>query len=121
MPSRPFHEAVGILVGAAATYAACRMGHVSPSAMHYAAGIVAASVGALMPDWLEPPFSRRHRGFFHSMFVLAALAVCIAALLSLRLELWHRLIALSFASGYTSHLVCDFGTSGRLPLITKGL
>jgi len=121
MPNRVFHEAVGIIVGAAATYASCKINHTLPSVEHYTAGIIVASFGALLPDWLEPPFSRRHRGFFHSMTVLAALAIAIGILSTQRLDLWPRIVSLSFTSAYTSHLACDLVVSGRLPLIAKGL
>jgi membrane-bound metal-dependent hydrolase YbcI (DUF457 family) len=77
-----------------------------------------AGVGALaasIPDWLEPATSPNHRGFFHSIAVLAVLiwivtrstvgVVSIAGLLTVAIM------------GYISHLAADACTRRGLPWI----
>lgn len=121
MPSRWAHETFGIIIGVASAYISCKIGKVNPEITHHAVGIISASFGALLPDWLEPPFSRWHRGFFHSVTLLTALLIFTAIFIVHNPDLWTRLVLLALSSGYISHLGLDFLTPKRLPLIIKGL
>lgn len=83
--------------------------------------LAASSLGAVLPDILEPPRNRRHRKFFHSILFLTLLLsfldnVYTAVLIS---DLADKVtIGLLFAgAGYASHLVLDSLTPAGLPVV----
>lgn len=74
------------------------------------------SLGALLPDKLDPPFSPRHRRFAHSkilLFLFIGMTVVTLLLLSTdeNLGLWSLYY---FLLGYISHLVLDSFTPAGL-------
>jgi len=76
-------------------------------------GAVGAVAGAL-PDVLEPPLSPNHRGFFHSVPLLAV-PVFGATLLLRRSKTVLSGLFFSFLVGYGSHLCVDGNTPQGLP------
>ena len=79
-------------------------------------------VGARLPDWIEPPRSPRHRGFWHSK-TLAGMLLVLSGLLAggflldqARPEVFiFRTAALFLSVGYLTHLGLDLLTSYGLP------
>lgn len=77
--------------------------------------MLAMFIGALAPDWFDPPKSYTHRKFFHSKKLLLwiSVAVIITLLISM---LAHWMIFVSFILiGYVSHLLLDWTTKMGLP------
>ena len=83
--------------------------------------ISVATVASVLPDFIEPPTSKYHRGFFHSQamvigaslfnilfFLTAALASDLAT------KVFFCLFS-AMISGYTSHLLLDY----PLPKFTR--
>lgn len=74
------------------------------------------SLGALLPDKLDPPFSPRHRKFAHSkilLFLFIGMTVITLYLLSTdkNIGLWSLYF---FLLGYISHLILDSLTPAGL-------
>jgi len=64
---------------------------------------------ATLPDRIERPTSRYHRGFFHSLFLLGILIILMTYTVS------SPLSGLIF--GYITHLVVDYSRTTYIPLI----
>ncbi len=71
--------------------------------------LISSAIGGLLPDILDPAYSRRHRRFAHSgltgFIMIVVIVITLLYLMSdFRLEL---LFIYYFAWGYVSHLVLD--------------
>ena len=84
-----------------------------------ALGLITVVFGAILPDILDPPFSRKHRRFAHSKILfIIMLALYMVTLFSLtygsmknELGIWGVHF---FLLGYLSHLVLDSFTPAGL-------
>ncbi len=80
-----------------------------------------ATVASIFPDFIEPPTSKYHRGFFHSqfMFIIASLLNLMSFLSAMMAsDLATKIFSVLFSamiSGYTSHLLLDY----PLPKFTR--
>lgn len=77
------------------------------------------SIGAALPDILEPAINPNHRKFFHSL--TAMMGISMAQLMELRKgrssdEFWQNIIT-KIGFGYLIHLFQDSQTPKGLPLI----
>lgn len=79
--------------------------------------IVASITGGIMPDILDPPFTKRHRRYAHSkilllLFLIITLITIVLIFLNRdRLILW---LIYYFLIGYISHLILDSFTPAGL-------
>jgi membrane-bound metal-dependent hydrolase YbcI (DUF457 family) len=85
-------------------------------------GFIAISIGSIIPDILEPPTSRMHRGVCHSkralkLTLVSFTIIAVIGLYSSRSPDYfsQSYIASSFFLGYTFHLFADFLTRAGLP------
>jgi membrane-bound metal-dependent hydrolase YbcI (DUF457 family) len=84
----------------------------------FAAGILAAAFGSLLPDLLEPATNARHRGLFHSRRVLECAVLFFLAAAALTVLAPGTLLPLAcsaFLLGYAAHLLADSLTRAGLP------
>jgi len=127
MPCRAKHLKIDALAGAVGggVYSAVRQYEtvknnaaeefdVSEVIWDTARGGAAGAVAGFLPDVLEPPISPNHRGFFHSVPVLAVL-IFAATLLLGRSKTALLGLFFSFLIGYGSHLWADGNTPQGLP------
>jgi len=79
-------------------------------------GLLAAGVGSILPDVVEPPRHPGHRSVFHSRLTLVSVPV-VGAMLINSADLSESGVAFweGLAVGYVSHLVLDSGTPSGLP------
>ena len=84
-------------------------------------GVLAAVIGSVTPDILEPATSYRHRGLFHSYSALLILIVMfvLSALINLIIAFFLSFSAVYIVScfflGYLFHLLADSITPMGLP------
>ena len=84
-------------------------------------GIICTLAGSVFPDAIEPAYSSRHRGIFHSRGTLMlASALFIALGLASAVSLPGGKIPLAYPAscfllGYLSHLLADATTPAGLP------
>jgi len=89
-----------------------------PSLKGAISSMVIGGITALAPDIIEPPSSPNHRSFFHSI-------VLLALLFGGNYRIWQdnriprevKEVITLVSSSYGSHLLSDFSTPKRLPLI----
>jgi hypothetical protein len=80
-----------------------------------------ATVASLLPDFIEPPTSKYHRGLFHSQFMFIIISLLnlmsfLGAIIASDLATKILSVLLSaMISGYTSHLLLDY----PLPKFTR--
>ncbi len=72
--------------------------------------IISSMFGAILPDKLEKPKSWSHRKFFHSK-------TWGAAVLFTGFAFSNNPYVVAFCSGYLSHLLLDYTTRKKLPLL----
>jgi len=72
--------------------------------------IVCSMIGAILPDKIEKPKSWSHRKFFHSK-------TWGAAILFVGFSFLNNPYMVAFCSGYLSHLLLDYTTRKKLPLL----
>lgn len=125
MPDKTTHALIGIAIGAvgAATWylKECReskqLATLSECVGYGLIGAAVAGSAALLPDLLEPAITNpNHRGSFHSIAFLIALAagnLVLYQLSSVKQEM--KLLALTGSAGYISHLLADARTQKGLP------
>lgn len=82
--------------------------------------ILLGSFSSIIPDIIEPPTSRWHRKFFHSVSILIIFIILILLSYGVYLndpssKLFYFSIAIS--TGYISHLFADALTPAGLPLL----
>ena len=80
--------------------------------------IAASGLGAILPDVIEPALNPRHRKFFHSVLVLAAIATFLSKFRdpTKPQEPWQAIVE-GLSRGYLRHLCFDFCTPACLPLL----
>jgi hypothetical protein len=85
-------------------------------------GFIAISIGSIIPDILEPPTSRMHRGVCHSKRALKFTLVSFTIIAVIGIYptilpnyLSQPYIASNFFLGYTFHLFADSLTRAGLP------
>ncbi|PKL69952.1 MAG: hypothetical protein CVV30_00835 [Methanomicrobiales archaeon HGW-Methanomicrobiales-1] len=84
-------------------------------------GAAAVVIGSIIPDFIEPATSYRHRGFFHSfgtlvvIFCLFGLTALIALGIAFFSEFSAFYLASCFFLGYLFHLLADSITPMGLP------
>ena len=84
--------------------------------LQYYGYALAICLGAVLPDFLEPAKTPRHRKFFHSVKLLKILATWGLGLTLVIGIFSHEFFFAFFAIiGYILHLCLDFLTPGRLP------
>lgn len=148
MPRARTHRVVGTIGGGA--WAAITAPEIcGPDfAVTVVGGCAGGAFGSLLPDWIEPATSPRHRGPAHSWLTLGAVSLAKVnkwqrecheraegyAALAQELSadpfrrLWYQLASwllrfwagalAGFKAGYASHLVLDAMTPSSLPFIT---
>ena len=83
--------------------------------------LASSTLGAVLPNIIEPPRNRRHRKFFHSILCLSLLLLYLhQTYLSLLTTgpADEVTVGLFFAgAGYASHLVLDALTRAGLPVV----
>ena len=83
--------------------------------------LASSTLGAVLPDIIEPPRNRHHRKFFHSLLFLALLLAFLKDTYTLFLTgglADEVTFGLFFAgAGYVSHLVLDALTPAGLPVV----
>jgi membrane-bound metal-dependent hydrolase YbcI (DUF457 family) len=151
VPNHDVHEAVGFLCGTVVAIRHARFESPGRQLVEAAGGALGGTVGAALPDILEPAHSPAHREFCHSVTAaaavgsittealqskcrqlaehyhgaqLAAVDNTVLVLLYAILELLFRLLAGFFAglqAGYISHLCLDACTPSCVPIICRGL
>ena len=127
MPCRENHLKVGALVGAVGggVYSAVRQYEsvkdnpsrefdVAEVIWDSAKGGAAGAFAGAIPDILEPPATPNHRGFFHSVPLLAVIVFAVTLLLA-RSKTALLGLLFSFLVGYGSHLWTDGNTPQGLP------
>lgn len=143
MPNGSTHIRLGAVTGGAGALYHARNEAPRDMAIEVLGGVLGGAIGGLLPDRLDPPFSPRHRGMFHSL--LALLVVIVVVLdaereacrargrqghkvgpgrrrSTIECDLW-KLAAGAIAGlqwGYTSHLMADLTTPASLPLMCRG-
>jgi membrane-bound metal-dependent hydrolase YbcI (DUF457 family) len=84
-------------------------------------GIFVAVIGSILPDKLEPAYTRYHRGICHSHGALSLMTIffIVSALVVLFSPAFPNLILVYLAScfflGYLFHLLADSVTPAGLP------
>ncbi len=82
-------------------------------------GFVASIFGAVLPDILDPPFSRKHRRFAHSkVLFMIMLVLYLVTLFSIIYGSIYDILGIwaihFFLLGYLSHLIMDSFTPAGL-------
>lgn len=120
MTGRKTHMTAGVLVSFILIWHLVSKGLVLSSELLPIA-LAASTLGAVLPDLLEPPGNRRHRKFFHSLLCLALLLLFLSQtyLSFLTADPADEVtFGLFFAgAGYVSHLVLDALTPAGLPVL----
>lgn len=137
---RKIHTRLGVLLTAGGIYAtgyAVQSGYELPfltgasGVMDWGGAVCVALffgwIGAQLPDMLEPSQNNpHHRGFFHSVLMLLALATLITLIVKGHLlaaptleGFYLRIISVSLLFGYETHLILDLFTASRLPLVFR--
>jgi len=118
MPNSVDHVTCGACVGAAAYLTFCRMFQRNPTWLGLVGCTVAGSALALGPDLLEPASDPNHRRFFHSLAMLAVLAIGDYKLMTnLTVGDEEKLGLLAASAGYASHLLMDGLSPRSLPAV----
>lgn len=84
-------------------------------------GGAAVVIGSIIPDWIEPATSYRHRGLFHSFSTLMAVGLlfgstALIAVITAFLSAFSAFYLIScFFLGYLFHLLADSITPMGLP------
>jgi hypothetical protein len=147
MPDSRTHQIVGSLVGGGNALISAWDSDPAGTLIELVGGMYGGSVGGLLPDWIEPALSPKHRRLAHSWGALLAsiatnlqaaqdecrrqAAVCLARsqdptltainrfLLQVGWFFWRFAAGFlsGFAPGYASHLALDGCTPMGLPLI----
>jgi membrane-bound metal-dependent hydrolase YbcI (DUF457 family) len=116
MPNFTVHFTVGIIVGIITLSILHGQNNFVSGQLSILAAIALSTVGAILPDIIEPATNPNHRSFFHSFFVLI-----ITGFLSYYFLTGvdsAELFMIGFMGiGYVSHLVLDSATPKSLPLI----
>ncbi len=117
---RKMHMKAGVLVSFVLTWDLVSNGLVlSPVILPIA--LASSTLGAVLPDVIEPPRNRRHRKFFHSLVFLVLLLAFLHNTYTLLLIgglADEAAFCLLFAgAGYASHLVLDALTPAGLPVV----
>ena len=88
-----------------------------------AAGGAMGTLGAKLPDLLEPALNPHHRQFFHSVVFAVGLGVAVHKVYkwqtSTKTDEWIRLLILAGISGYLLHLIMDGFTPRSLPMVGR--
>jgi len=120
MPRRLVHDLAGTVAGLAAwftilyfrgdvsrTVEAIRAGGISlTDILEITVFIGLAVIGSRLPDKIEPPVSRQHRGVFHNFTLFVILTLLILYWAYSDPSSLSRFV-LSFIYGYDSHLFLD--------------
>jgi membrane-bound metal-dependent hydrolase YbcI (DUF457 family) len=93
------------------------------STMHYPwfLGIILLAIGSVLPDKLEPAYTRYHRGICHSHGALSLMTIffIVSALVALFSPACPHILLVYLAScfflGYLFHLLADSVTPAGLP------
>lgn len=131
MPRRAEHLSLGKLLACGGVQIAASLPtHYSVEARAAFTGSFAAGAltGSLLPDKIEPAFTPRHRGFFHSVVVLVVVVCAFlamqrksksdAAIEPDRSQVALNGFLLGLSAGYAGHLGLDVFDPSGLPLIT---
>lgn len=78
--------------------------------------LIASTIGGILPDIFDPPYTHRHRGIAHSKFLLFVMLLAWSISLYSLLESYdiRLLFIYFFLSGYISHLLLDSTTPSGL-------
>lgn len=120
MTGRKMHMKAGLLVSFILIWYLISKGLVL-SFVFLPIALASSTLGAVLPDMIEPPRNRHHRKFFHSLLCLSLLLLFLnqtyLSLLSGGLA-DEVTFGLFFAgAGYASHLVLDSLTPAGLPVV----
>jgi len=116
MPNRIDHLILGALTSGG-VYLGCKfLKGEKPTLVGLVSTSAVGAGSAALPDLLEPAVSPNHRAGFHSWLALGVLGVSSAAIAKSELSEEAKLGILSFAGGYSSHLIADAMTPKGLPL-----
>jgi len=113
------HTGIGIIVFFIYAYF---IGHIVSSINNqWIWGIIVVVIGSLIPDFLEPATSYRHRGLFHSLraFKASVFLFGSTALFAVGIAFFSEFsvfyLASCFFLGYMFHLIVDAITPMGLP------
>ncbi|PIU76097.1 hypothetical protein COS75_00805 [Candidatus Pacearchaeota archaeon CG06_land_8_20_14_3_00_35_12] len=110
MPNKPVHLFFAFLMFLGAWFLLDKFGL---GYLHLYSALI--FLGAVLPDFLDPPGNWSHRKFFHSrrLFKVIAIAAVVAFVLGFSSRNWFFV---SFSClGYISHLLLDLTTPAGLP------
>ena len=119
MPNFKTHALIGAAVGVGAyvAYSTFFKDRERDEPFDWCTAAFCGGLGALaasVPDLLEPATSPNHRGFFHSIFVLALVGVCLARITA---KCSFKLLLYVAGAAYISHLLADARTKRCIPWI----
>jgi len=124
LPGRNVHSIVGAGVGLASSLSKVKDGENSSDYPQHrktgvilSIGLVSGMLGAILPDFLEPAYSYKHRKFFHSVVLSVLMVFGILCFRQKRITKVRRVFIESFLEGYLSHIVLDSITPMRIPFI----
>jgi len=119
MPSFKTHAIIGAIAGLGTyiAYKSVQRDEDDSEPFDWLTAACCAGIGvaiASLPDVLEPATSPNHRGFFHSIFVLFLIGLCLTGISA---KCAIRLLLYVSGAAYLSHLLADFRTTKCLPWI----
>lgn len=116
MPGFKLHSTVGIIVGIITLSMLGGQNDLVSGPVPALVAVTFSTVGAILPDMLEPATNPHHRSFFHSVIVLIITSLLSYHLLN-GMDSANMFMIGFLGAGYVSHLALDFTTPESLPLI----
>jgi len=119
MASRNAHIFFGIIIAVGIYFIVTKyIKKKSPTLEGVVLSVVAGGLIALLPDIIEPPLNPNHRGFLHSLTLLAIMFYGNKkALENFNLDPDLKIVITVLSGGLISHLALDAFTPKSLPLI----
>ena len=111
--NRTQHIVAGLVVFAIYTYLVYQIRSIGVEVLFL--GGVAAILGSMLPDIIEPASDWTHRGFAHSKRILRRLSLIVLLTSIAVLVFPHLLILVGALLAYVVHLLCDWTTKVGLP------
>jgi membrane-bound metal-dependent hydrolase YbcI (DUF457 family) len=110
MPNKPVHLFFAFLVFLGSWFVLDKF---NLGYLHFYSALI--FLGAIMPDFLDPPGNWNHRKFFHSRRLFKLISVIAVAAFVMGF-FYRSLFLISFSClGYISHLLLDLTTPAGLP------
>ena len=117
MPNNDDHSVYGGIIGLLCYFGYTNLKNTKPTILGAVGSSLLGGTAAKLPDYLEPPTSPNHRGFFHSKSMGVALtSILQRAAESMTLSDEGKLLTAIVGFSYLSHLALDSKTNKGLPL-----